>query len=391
MATLFILTVIYLAFINLGLPDSLLGAAWPSMHANLGVSLSSAGVLSAIVAGGTIISSFLSGRLLARFGTAKLTLASVAATGCALLGFFAAPSFAGLCVAAVPLGLGAGAVDAALNGYVALHYKAKHMSWLHCFWGVGATAGPLVMAFFIARNGAWRQGYLAISAVQLLCFTVLAAAYPLWCRVEASARQAMPQREGAAHRSEKSPFSLPGLRAALLAFFCYCAVEASTGLWAASYLVEYRGVSAETGARWTSFFYGGITVGRLLSGFAAMRFSGSALVRFGQGVAALGAVVLLLPLPLPFSLAGLVLIGLGCAPIYPGMLQDTPHRFGRVESQSVMGVQMAFAYMGTTFVPPLLGWIAARWSIGTLPFFLLSGIVLMALGFNLSDARAREA
>lgn len=371
-----LLVLIYLSFINLGLPDSLLGAVWPSVYEGLGVPLSSAGILSAIIASGTIVSSFFSGKMLARFGTGKVTAFSVLTTASALFGFYLSPSFIGLCLAAVPLGLGAGAVDAALNNFVALHYKAKHMSWLHCFWGVGATAGPVLMSFFIAQGNAWRKGYLAVSLVQFFCAGILFAALPLWRSAEKRTGPTLREHSQITNTA-KSPFRISGVKTALVSFFCYCALEATTGLWGASYLVGYKGVAPEIGAQWISFFFGGITAGRFLSGFAAIRISSRSLVRLGQTVAASGICALLLPLPVRFSWLGFVLIGLGCAPIYPGMLQDTPRRFGKESSQSIMGIQMAFAYMGTTLMPPLMGVLASIGSVSLLPFFLLTTLVLM--------------
>ena len=373
--TLFFLIIIYLSFISLGLPDSLLGAAWPLIHLDLAVSLPSAGIISMIITGGTIVSSFLSGKLIRRFGTGKVTFVSVSMTAVALLGFFAFPSFLGLCLSAIPLGLGAGAVDAALNNFVALHYQSKHMSWLHCFWGVGATVGPMIMSFFIAHNNAWRKGYLAISMIQFCLVAILFATLPLWKTVEKKDETAAE----APKKNLENPFEIRGVKIALLSFFSYCAIEATAGLWGSSYLVGHKGVSADMGARWTSMFYAGITVGRFLSGFVAIKLSNRSLIRIGQSICASGAILLLLPLPLLFSMIGFVMVGLGCAPVFPCMLQETPRRFGASASQSIMGIQMAFAYMGSTFMPPLFGMLTSQFGIAILPVFLSSAIVLMVL------------
>ena len=373
-----LLIIIYLAFISLGLPDSLLGSAWPAMHTSMSVSLWAAGVLSMIISGGTIISSFLSGKLINKFGTGKVTLTSVAMTAVALLGFSISPSFAWLCVMAIPLGLGAGSVDAALNNFVALHYKANHMSWLHCFWGIGATLGPVIMSLFIAKNNGWKKGYLTISIIQFCLVFVLFVTLPLWKKVGKIDNKNEVKEEKPTDNI--NVLKIPGVKIALVSFVCYCATESTTGLWGSSYLVNYRGLSASEAARWISLFYAGITVGRFLSGFLTMKFNNSILIRLGQVICIIGTISLILPLPVYFSVIGLILIGLGCAPIYPCMLHETPKRFGKSVSQSIMGVQMAFAYMGSTFMPPLLGFIVANTSIVIFPYFLLFFILIMLLG-----------
>lgn len=372
-----ILIIIYLAFISLGLPDSLLGSAWPVMQTDLSVGFSSAGIISMIISGGTIISSLLSGKLINRFGTGKVTFVSVTMTAIALLGFSAAPSFIWLCIMSIPLGLGAGSVDAALNNFVALHYKAKHMSWLHCFWGIGATSGPIIMSLFIAKNSGWRKGYFTISLIQFSLVFLLFITLPLWKRFEKNDEDASVDEE---KNTEKiSPLKIPGVKLALVSFVCYCAAEATAGLWGSSYLVN-KGLSPDDAAIGISLFYGGITLGRFLSGFLTMKLNNCMLIRLGQVICIIGAVCLLLPLPTYFSLVGLILVGLGCAPIYPCMLHETPTRFGTSASQSIMGLQMAFAYMGSTFMPPILGFIASKTSIMIFPYFLLCYMLIMLIG-----------
>lgn len=372
-----LLVIIYMSFISLGLPDSLLGSAWPAMHTELSQTLSSAGIISMIISGGTIISSFMSNRLIKRFGTGRVTLISVAMTAAALIGFSFSPSFVSLCIMGIPLGLGAGSVDAALNNFVALHYKAKHMSWLHCFWGIGATTGPVIMSLFIAERSGWRKGYFTISIIQFCLVFGLLITLPLWKKVENADLKNETEEEKSTHNV--NAFKIPGVKVALVSFICYCAVEATTGLWGSSYLVKYKGLSASAAARWISLFYGGITIGRLLSGFLTMRLKNSTLIRIGQVVCIIGTIFLMLPLHVYFSVAGFILIGLGCAPIYPCMLHETPRRFGKSESQSVMGLQMAFAYMGSTFMPPIFGYIAGRTNIVILPYFLLCLVVVMLI------------
>ncbi len=374
MATL-LLIIIYISFISLGLPDSLLGSAWPVLHKDLNVPISAAGIATMITAGGTIISSFQSNRLIKKFGTGKVTAVSVCMTAFALLGTYLTGSFGFICLMAVPMGLGAGAVDAALNNFVALHYKASHMSWLHCFWGVGATAGPLIMAFFLGQNGAWRNGYLTIGIIQVCLVIALFASLPFWKHFEAE-----PTGEEVEKTSNKlgELLKIKGAKAALLSFFCYCAAELTAGLWGSSYLVEYKGLEASVAARWVSMYYFGITFGRFISGFLTMKFNNKQLIRLGELLCLVGAITLLLPFN-SAQLIGLLVIGIGCAPIYPSMLHETPRRFGKELSQAVMGIQMACAYIGSTFMPPLFGLLAGHTGMFLFPFFLIALIILMLI------------
>ena len=373
MATL-LLFIIYVAFISLGLPDSLLGSAWPVMHGALGVPVSFAGILTMIVSGGTIISSLFSERLIRRFGTGKITAVSVFMTAFALFGFYSIPSFIWLCIFAVPMGLGAGSVDSALNNFVALHYKANHMNWLHCFWGIGATAGPFIMSIFLTGPGNWNKGYLTISIIQICLVIVLFLSLPIWRTFEKEKASAEEKTKNA---TVFHLLKMKGAKPALLSFFCYCAVESTTGLWGGTYLVAHVGLSAGTAAKWVSFFYFGITAGRFLSGFLAMKTNNKTLIRLGQVICILGGFFLFLPFSDYCKLAGFILIGLGCAPIFPSMLHETPRRFGKELSQAVMGIQMAFAYIGSTFMPPIFGFMSEITGIGILPVFLILFIMLM--------------
>ncbi|WP_026886984.1 MFS transporter [Clostridium beijerinckii] len=376
-----LLIIVYLSFISLGLPDSVLGSAWPLMYNDLSVSLSSAGVISMIVSAATIISSLFSSKIIKRFDTGKITLVSVGMTAVALMGFSICPSMLWICVMAIPLGLGAGSVDAALNNFVALHCKAKHMSWLHCFWGIGATTGPIIMSISIANNYGWRKGYFAISILQFFLVFILFFTLPLWKKVEGtnSSSEIQEGREEKEEHNNTSVLKLPGVKFSLLTFLCYCGVEASTGLWGSSYLVNYRGVDAAQAAGAISLFYAGITLGRFLSGFLTMKFNNLLLIRSGQILCFIGAVLLLLPLPIYLSIAALILIGFGYAPIYPSMMHETPRRFGKAASQAIMGLQIAFAYIGTTFMPPLLGFTASKTSIVIYPYFLIAYILIMLI------------
>ena len=371
-----LLVIIYLSFISLGLPDSLLGAAWPSMYPKLGVPISYAGAISMIIALGTVISSLQSDRLTRKLGTGKVTAISVATTALALFGFSVSRSFWMLCLWAIPYGLGAGSVDASLNNYVALHYESKHMSWLHCMWGIGATVGPYIMGWALTGGLGWNRGYRIISLLQIGLTAILIFSLPLW--------KGRPQPADGASAEATGPLSLrqivriPGVREVMLCFFGYCSVEQTAGLWAASYLTLYRGVAPETAASFASLFFLGITVGRALSGFITLKLDDVKMVRLGLGIILLGVLIMLLPLGQTISLAGLILIGLGCAPIYPCLIHSTPAHFGSDRSQAIIGVQMASAYVGTCLMPPVFGLIAGALSTALLPVYLLLFLLLMS-------------
>ena len=372
-----LLAIIYLSFISLGLPDSLLGSAWPAMYPQLGVPVSYSGIVFMIISVGTIISSLQSDRLTRRLGTGKVTAFSVAMTAAALLGFSVSHEFWQLCLWAVPYGLGAGSVDASLNNYVALHYESRHMSWLHCMWGVGAAAGPYIMGRVITGGGTWNGGYRCIALIQVALTAVLLLSLPLW--------KGRPQAEDAAGAADAKSLSvreavkISGVKNVLICFFCYCALEQTTGLWASSYLTLYKGVPAETAASYASMFFIGITAGRALNGFAAMKLSDVQMVRMGELIIACGVAVMLLPLGAGVSLAGLVIIGLGCAPVYPCLIHATPEHFGADRSQAVIGIQMACAYVGTSLMPPLFGLIAGHITVALLPVYLLVLLALMSV------------
>ncbi|AIQ41943.1 MFS transporter [Paenibacillus sp. FSL R7-0297] len=385
MATVFLI-IIYLAFISLGLPDSMLGAAWPMMRLDYGAPVDTAGLLSMIVVAGTIISSLASSSVLKRFGTGMVTFISVAVTALALLGFSYSSSVVWLAVLALPLGLGAGSIDTGLNNYVATHYKAHHMSWLHCFWGVGAMLGPIIMSRYIAGGESWREGYFMVSMIQFALVVLLFASLPLWKRAgKSSSPQAGEKvQEGlvavpATNASSGNVLRIKGVKLAMITFLFYCGVEATVGLWGSSYLVNVKDVSPATAAGWVSLYYGGITAGRLITGFITFRFSNRALIRGGLLISLLGALVLAMPLPAVYSLVAFILIGLGSAPIFPCMLHETPARFGKENSQKIMGYQMALAYTGGAFLPPLLGWVAARSTFMILPLVMIGYIIVMML------------
>jgi fucose permease len=359
---------IYLAFISLGLPDALLGSSWTVMHLELGASVETAGVIAMIVSSGTIVSSLLTNRVVSKFGTGKVVVMSVAMTALALVLSSMASAVWILVFCGIPLGLGAGAIDAALNNFVALHYKPRHMNWLHCFWGVGAASGPLILAFIIGSEGTWRNGYMTVGVIQAVLVIALFVTLPLWKQF-AKDRAEIHHEHGPV--SNREAVRMKGVKYAMLTFFFYCSLEAGTGLWAASYLTTTRDILPATAAIWVSMYYGGITVGRFLSGIIADRIKGQVLIRGGLTIIACGVLILLLPLPSSACVVGLVLIGLGCAPIFPSMIHLTPERFGQKASQTVIGLSMASAYMGVMFMPPILGGVAAFLGLGMLPGALL--------------------
>lgn len=400
-----LLVIIYIAFISLGLPDSLVGSAWPVMHRDLQVPVSYMGIITMLISGGTILSSLFADRLTRKFGTGLVTAVSVFLTAAALFGFSVSDSFLLLCIWAVPYGLGAGAVDASLNNYVALHYASRHMSWLHCFWGVGCSVSPYIMSYALTGRSDWGMGFRIVSVIQIVLTALLFLSLPLWKKAAKAApnipcddlkavpadhavnntRQTNPPAQDeipatgpAGETASAKPLTIrrmlrmKGVPLVLATFWAYCALESTTGIWASSYLVQHRGIDAETAAMFASLFYLGITFGRFLSGFVADKLGDRRLIRIGILTVLAGAALVLLPLPLHFpALAGLIVIGFGCAPIYPSIIHSTPANFGAENSQAIIGVQMASAYLGSTFMPPLFGLLAAHVSIGLYPAYLL--------------------
>ena len=369
------------SYSTLGLPDALLGSAWPTMYSEFDVPVSYAGIISMIIALGTIISSLQSDRLTRKLGTGKVTAISVAMTAIALLGFSSSHAFWMLCVWAVPYGLGAGSVDAALNNYVALHYESHHMSWLHCMWGVGATVGPYIMGFALSGGKTWNTGYLYIGVLQIVLTAILVFSLPLWKERKTSESPGNTNENTTLEKPLTLPqiIKIPGAKEVMLCFFCYCAIEQTAGLWASSYLTLFKGVSAETAARFAGMFFIGITVGRAINGFIAMKLQDSQMIRLGQSIIAIGVIVMLLPGPHIISLAGLILIGLGCAPVYPCIIHSTPAHFGAGRSQALIGVQMASAYVGTCLMPPIFGLIANHISIALFPVYIMALLILMVI------------
>lgn len=373
-----LLMMIYLSFISLGLPDSMLGSAWPAMNVSLNAPLWGAGLVQMLISFCTIISSLNSAKLIRRFGTGKLTAISVATTALALLGFSLAKNYAFLLLMAVPLGLGAGAVDAGLNNYVALHCEAKHMSWLHCFWGVGTIIGPMILSAVLRVGGSWATGYRVVGLIQCAVSALLFATLGMWKR-----GNIQQEEYGAKALSVWEVLSLPGAKAGMVTFLCYCAVESTLGLWGATYISQVRGVDEATAASFGAMFYIGITAGRAISGFMAMKLLPKQMVRVGQALLALGCIFMMIPAGSTLSGIGLVVCGLGCAPIYPNIIQDTPVNYGTENSQAAIGVQMAFAYVGSTFLPSIFGALAGVDGYGLLPYFAIGICVLMTVLFGI--------
>ncbi len=396
-----LLAIIYIAFISLGLPDSLLGSAWPSIYQEFSVPVSYAGIISMIISAGTVVSSLQSDRLTKKLGAGKVTAISVGITATALMGFSVSHSFLELCLWSIPYGLGAGSVDAALNNYVALHYESRHMSWLHCMWGVGASLGPYIMSFALTGGESWNMGYRYIGILQVVLTAILLFSLPLWKKPQDALQGVREEtdsdieKSGSSEQKGKEEFknvanekpltlkeiiSIKGAKEIMVVFFCYCALEQTAGLWASSYLVLQRGITVEKAASFASLFYLGITIGRAVSGFLTMRMNDKNMIRLGQGIIMTGIFVLFLPVSnATISLVGLILVGLGCAPIYPCVIHSTPDLFGADKSQAIIGVQMASAYVGSCLAPPCFGWTANHIGIGLYPVFLV--VILMVMIF----------
>ncbi len=375
---LFLLALIYLAFISLGLPDSLLGSAWPLMHLEMGVPISYMGIITMLISGGTIVSSLMSDRLTRKFGTKILTVASVFLTVIALFGFSFANNFSMLIVFAIPYGIGAGAIDAALNNYVALHYKAKHMSWLHCFWGVGTIVSPFVMGYALTSS-TWNNGYRIVGFMQLVIAIILLLTLSVW-KVNEDVVSTISEDVGLfkALRIKGVPFLLLG-------FLAYCAAETTTMQWASTYFVEVKGISIERAASFASLFYIGITAGRFISGFITDKLGDRKMILLGSSVLIVGILTLAIPSSsYELAFASFIIIGLGCAPIYPCIIHSTPYNFGAKNSGVIIGIQMASAYLGATFMPPIFGVLGNASTFAIMPLYLLVFVLLMLVMIELT-------
>lgn len=375
---MFLLGIIYLSFISLGLPDALLGSAWPNIYPEFEVPVSYAGIISMIIAVGTVISSLSSDRLTKKYGTGKVTALSVGTTALALFGFSISQNFISLSFWAIPYGLGAGSVDASLNNYVALHFSSKHMSWLHCMWGIGATLGPYIMGLVLTNNKPWNDGYRIISILQVILTIILITSLGKWKKQDNTATSTKPL-------SLKEILNIPGAKEIMICFFCYSAIEQTSMLWASSYLNIAEGIDAKTAATFASLFCIGITIGRGINGFIAMKLKDEQMIHMGIVIIFIGIVSMFLS----YSLLGFILIGLGCAPIYPCIIHSTPNHFGANNSQAIIGIQMASAYIGTCIMPPIFGLIARHLSIKLLPIFLLISLMLMTIMNELLNKKTK--
>jgi len=370
-----LLVIIYLSFISLGLPDALLGAAWPMMSQEFTVPVSYAGGISLIIAMGTVVSSLQSDRLTKWLGAGKVTAFSVATTAVAIFGFSISREYWQLCLWAIPYGLGAGSVDASLNNYVAVHYASRHMSWLHCMWGLGASIGPYIMGLALSGGMGWNVGYRMIGLIQVVLTAVIFLSIPLWKNRKKENVDAEVEKP----LTMKQILSIPGAKEVMLAFFCYCALEQTCILWGSSYFVLHIGLDEETAASLAALFMLGLTFGRFMNGFLTFRMNDTNLIRLGQGLIALGIITMLLPLGALATMAGLTLMGLGCAPIYPCIIHSTPEHFGEARSQALIGVQMASAYVGICCMPPLFGILANHIGVFLLPWY--TGLILLTMIF----------
>lgn len=386
MITILLLIIIYLAFISLGLPDSLLGVVWPVMRVELGLPLDGAGLIALASTTSMLTSSLLSGRIIKWLGTSKVVLFSCLMTALALLGYSVAPSFIWFILLALPLGFGAGSVDTALNHYVAVHFKAHHMNWLHSFWGIGATTGPLVMSRYLANDLAWRSGYRTIGIIQLFLASILLVSLPLWKKHKALVNSTPSDESSHEHSTdtkekfkELKPLSVPGVKYALLTFTAYCTVEGGIGLWGSSYLTITKGLSADTAATWIALYFGGIALGRFLFGFISFKMSNRRMIQLGINILAAGVILMVLPLPGTWALLPLIIIGFGLAPIFPSMMHEAPVRFGTFHAPTIIGYQMAAANIAFLIFIPLIGVILDNTTMMIFPFLLFGLIFVIYL------------
>ncbi len=383
-----LLAIIYMAFVSLGLPDSLLGSAWPVMQGELGVPLSSVGLLTMLISACTIVTSLFADRAVRRFGTGVVTAVSVAVSAVALFGFSVADSFPMLFVWAIPYGVCGGAVDAALNNYVAVHYSSRQMSWLHACWGVGVTISPNIMGFCLSKQFGWEMGYRAVGALQLALAVLMFSTLSIWKKKTGEKEEEVQTKIVSVSQALK----IKGVPMVLIAFFCFCAIETTAGLWASSYMVGCRGVAAETAASFTALFYFGETVGRFLNGVVADKFGDKRMIRVGAIGMLVGIGMILLPFTTDaVALCGLVILGFGAAPVYPCIIHATPVNFGKENSQSLVGIQMASAYCGSTFMPPLFGLIAQFADVSLYPVFLgIFAVLLLVLTEGVNKRLAKR-
>ncbi len=381
-----LLPLIYIAFISLGLPDAVLGSAWPIISSEFSVPVSNMGIVTIIISAGTIFSSLNSDRLIHKIGVHKITCFSVFLTAVSLFAFSKTTSFLALCLFAFPYGLGAGSVDAALNNYVAVNYESKHMSWLHCMWGLGASLGPYIMGAVLTSGFSFRLGYIILFIIQIILSLILFISKPIWKnKIEPTTNT-----DNYKVLSLKEIFKLNGVPFIAIAFFCFCAAESTAGFWASSYLVYNRGIAPEVATSFASLFYLGITIGRGVCGFLTMKFHDRQMIRAGAILMLVGIIILFIPNYDITAFLGIAIIGLGSAPIFPCIIHSTPENFGINNSQAVTGVQMASAYTGTLVMPALFGIIGNSFSFTLYPIYLGVIIIIMLLAYELTLKKVRK-
>ncbi len=381
-----LLAIIYISFISLGLPDAVLGSAWPIVSEEFGVPISNMGIVTIIISAGTVISSLNSTKLIDKIGVHKVTALSVLLTAISLFGFSSSSSFLVLCLWAIPYGLGAGSVDTALNNYVAVNFESKHMSWLHCMWGVGATLGPYIMGMALTGGHSFRMGYIILFGIQIILSIIIFITSPIWKVKKEDLTNTEHEKRTL---SLKQIFKIRGVKQIALAFFCFCAIESTTGLWASSYLVFNRGVDAEVAAGFSALFYLGITVGRGICGFIAMKYNDKQMIRAGTLIMLIGVAVLFIPVGEYTAFIGIALIGLGSSPVFPCIIHSTPYNFGTAHSQAITGVEMASAYTGTLIMPALFGVIGREISFTLYPVFIGIILVIMYLMYEIMLKRVK--
>ncbi|MDR0986564.1 MAG: MFS transporter [Ruminococcus sp.] len=378
-----LLVLIYFAFISLGLPDGLFGAAWPIIRGEVNLSQEMGGIYSMVTSGATILSSLLATQIIHKLGTGKVLVISVFITSVSLLIFplnlagFSQP-YVYMCIVGFILGLGAGCVDAGLNNYVALHFKASHMSFLHCFWGVGCMVSPIALSIYLTNGGSWQQTYYTIGFMQLALAIILIFSVPMWAKVPVKP-EALHDGDNSVKLTNSQTLKLPLIKTSVIAFLCYCGYEAAMILWVPSYVIEVDGRTAEVGAFFSSLFFMGITGGRFISGLLSEKVGMKNLARYGCIAAILGIIMVILPFGEILTGVGVALVGAGAGPFYPAMMYRTPESFGVAASQSAIGLQMAFAYTGSTLLPPLIGLLPLKY----FPYCVLA---LALLTFILSES-----
>lgn len=388
MATLFLLVIIYIAFISLGLPDAILGVAWPEMMLEFGVPLDSTGLIFIVGTFSTILSSLASGFLIKKLGTSGITLISVFLTATALIGISYIPSFYWAILLALPLGFGAGSIDTALNHYVSLHYKSHHMNWLHAFWGIGATLGPIIMSAYFAASYSWRNGYFTLGIIQMVIFGIIVISLPLWKKQQDESLANIDEHND--DLTYKDVIKTKGVLLTMAIFAIYCAVEFSIGQWGASYLVSVRTLLPSVAGTMIGTYYAGITIGRIASGFISFKFNNLQMVLFGIVLFISTSLLMLFNVPIYILYVGFFLQGVGLAPIFPALTHETPKRFGGDKSQYVIGLQMASAYVGASILPALFGMIARMTSLQIYPFYVLSIGIIMYFVNKLLVSKTKE-